>query len=78
MRAIPDEDGFEFVIRTNDHDPPHVHVFKADGEARFLIYEDREPELDKSWMGRRDVKAAKKILSEQRNLVWEKWVEIHG
>ena len=54
MRAIPDEDGFEFVIRTNDHDPPHVHVFKGDGETRFLIYEDRDPELDKNWMSRKD------------------------
>ena len=78
MRAIPDEDGFEFVIRTNDHDPPHVHVFKGDGEARFLIYEDRPPVLDQNWMSGKDVKAAKKILTANRKAVWEKWGEIHG
>jgi hypothetical protein len=30
-------DGLRVVIYPNDHRPPHVHVFGAEGEAVFLL-----------------------------------------
>lgn len=29
--------GFRFVIFTNDHSPPHVHVFGQGGEAKITL-----------------------------------------
>jgi hypothetical protein len=29
--------GFRFVIFTNDHAPPHVHVFGQGGEAKIVL-----------------------------------------
>jgi hypothetical protein len=29
--------GFRFVIFTNDHAPPHVHVFGQGGEAKIIL-----------------------------------------
>ena len=29
--------GFRFVIFTNDHSPPHVHVFGQGGEAKIIL-----------------------------------------
>jgi hypothetical protein len=29
--------GFQFIIWPDDHEPPHVHVFKGDGEAKIQI-----------------------------------------
>lgn len=33
--------GFRFVIWPADHEPPHLHVFKGDGEAKVAIDEPR-------------------------------------
>ncbi|UFP93544.1 DUF4160 domain-containing protein [Gloeobacter morelensis] len=37
MPTILQVDGFQGVIYFNDHEPAHVHVFKADGEMRVKI-----------------------------------------
>ena len=29
--------GFRFVIFSNDHSPPHVHVFGQGGEAKIVL-----------------------------------------
>ena len=37
--------GLIFSIYTRDHQPPHVHVRNADGEAKFIVgttIEDRK------------------------------------
>jgi hypothetical protein len=36
MPKIWEQDGFHFYVYYNDHDPSHVHVKKAGGEA--VIY----------------------------------------
>lgn len=33
MATIAKTNGFSFRIYPNDHQPPHVHVIKADGEV---------------------------------------------
>lgn len=37
MPTVYRQDGFEFRIYTNVHDPPHVHVFKAGGQVKIAM-----------------------------------------
>jgi hypothetical protein len=31
------QEGYDIVIRSNDHEPAHVHVFEGDGEAKINL-----------------------------------------
>ncbi len=75
MPTIINQAGFSVRIRTNDHEPMHVHVFKADGEAKINI---ENAEVVKIWnMSAKDVKKAEEIVSENSEMLAEKWREIH-
>ena len=37
MPTILFVNGFRFVVWPDDHEPPHVHVFKGSGEAKVSI-----------------------------------------
>lgn len=37
MPTILRKDGYQFVIYYNDHQPPHLHVKKAEHDARIGI-----------------------------------------
>jgi Domain of unknown function (DUF4160) len=75
MPTIINQEGFSVRIRTNDHEPMHVHVFKADGEAKINI---TSGEVVKVWkMSAKDVKKAEEIVSENAEILAEKWREIH-
>lgn len=75
MPTIIRERGFRVVIYTHDHDPPHVHVHKAGTEARVLL----DPlQLWDSDMKPNDTKQALEIVSENRDILLERWQEIHG
>jgi hypothetical protein len=69
-------DGFEFVIYLDDHNPPHVHVFKADGEAKIEL----DPIIVAGvWrMKRKDARDAKRITRENQTYLLDKWGEING
>ena len=70
------QDGFEFVIYSNDHTPMHVHVFKGDGEAKINLLSVIVVE---SWnMKKSDARKAKRIAVEYQIFLIEKWREIHG
>lgn len=47
MPTVKREDGFEIMVLTSpEHNPPHVHVYKAGGECRVLLGdEDTAPAL---------------------------------
>ena len=34
--------GFQFIIWPDDHEPPHIHVFKGDGEAKVIIGNNKQ------------------------------------
>jgi hypothetical protein len=36
MPTVLEKDGFKIIIRTRDHNPPHVHVYKADGQITII------------------------------------------
>jgi hypothetical protein len=76
MPTVLRRDGFEFVIYLDDHNPPHVHVFKADGEGKIEL----DPIVVAGvWrMKRNDVRNAKHIASENQTYLPDRWREING
>ena len=37
MPTVLKVDGLQIVIWPNDHNPPHIHVFSADAEAKIEL-----------------------------------------
>ena len=72
--------GLRFVIWPNDHDPPHVHVFSADAEAKIAIGSlgKRPRLLENRRMKRADLAVALRAVSEHQAMLFQKWSEIHG
>ena len=72
--------GFRVVIYTNDHEPAHVHVRDADGEAKInLLGRDGDPEL--VWivgMKRAGVRRAMAMVAEHQSTFIAHWRSIHG
>jgi hypothetical protein len=80
MPTILKKSGFSVRIYLNDHEPAHVHVIKADGEARIKIKnEDGEPEwLSVSQkMSDKDANRALEIVKEHQSELLEQWWKYH-
>ena len=43
MPTVLRERGFDIMIYLNDHPPPHVHVFRAEGEVVINLGEGETP-----------------------------------
>jgi Domain of unknown function (DUF4160) len=81
MPTVWKQNGFEFVIRTNEprFEPPHVHVIKAGGEVKIVLGSDREPpEIVGIWMRDKDAVAALLIVAEKQDYFLGAWRGIHG
>lgn len=63
MPTVLKVDGFKFVIFTDDHEPAHVHVFKAGvSTVLWLGSESAGPSLrENKGMAVRDARAAVRI-----------------
>lgn len=72
--------GFQFIIRTDDHAPAHVHVRTASGWAKIeLPNQSRAARVvPPTTMRVADVRKAVRIVEENAELLHEKWKEIHG
>lgn len=68
--------GFRFVIFTNDHDPPHVHVFGQGAEANLSF--DPVALISSAGFKKPDLKRILKEVQDQRVILLRKWNEIHG
>jgi hypothetical protein len=80
MPKIFQANGFSVHIRTRDHHPSHVHVFKGGGQAKIVLgSEGNLPSLDRAWgMSDRElVKAMNLVLTHQDRLLAE-WRRIYG
>ena len=76
MPIVLSVDGYDVVIRTNDHEPPHVHVFKGDGEAKINI---SPVELVAVWNMKKQVaRRARSIVEGNQEFLLERWRDIHG
>jgi hypothetical protein len=68
-------DGFRVMVFTNDHAPPHVHVFKAGTEV--VIELAPLAIRDNYRMSKSDVRAVFAIVAENREQLLEAWRQIH-
>jgi hypothetical protein len=80
MPTLLRQDGFDIRMYFDDHDPPHVHVFKAGGQAKIKLGRlDVLPRLILvQGMSVKDAKAAISIVTEYQTYLLEKWQEYHG
>ena len=77
MPTIHSEHGFRFIIYPNDHEPAHVHVWKAGTEAKIQMLS--EPELlEVSGMRQKDAFRALDIVEEHQQEFLMKWEQYHG
>jgi hypothetical protein len=70
--------GFRFVIFSNDHSPPHVHVFGQGGEAKIMLEETGGIRLD--WVvgiGRGDLRRVMQEVERERARLIVIWKQIH-
>lgn len=68
------------AIYWNDHDPAHVHVISADGEAKIKLGEyGRKPSLTvNNGMAQADLAVALRMVEAEGSVLRKKWKEIHG
>ena len=72
--------GFQFIIWPDDHEPPHVHVFKADGEAKVKIgNSEQAPTLVTIYrLTRREARFIWSVVAEHQEELLDAWEKIHG
>jgi hypothetical protein len=75
MPTVLREAGLRIVIYTDDHPPPHVHIF-GDGETKIALL---RPEVVRIvGADRREARRALEIVREKRDYLLERWKGIHG
>jgi hypothetical protein len=76
MPTVLRKNGFDVIIRFNDHDPPHVHLTKGSGEVVVGL---TPVKLERVWnLKRHDALIARRIVTEHREYLLKLWIEIHG
>jgi hypothetical protein len=72
--------GFEIVIRTHDHGPPHVHAFIGGEEVVINLGDERsDPEIREiRGMSRPNIRRAMDIVLAHHESIIVKWNRIHG
>lgn len=70
--------GFSFVVFTNDHSPPHIHVLGQGGEAKILLGGPEGVWLDWSrGIGAGDLRRLLKEAEQSQTYFLEEWRRIH-
>ncbi|HKP75712.1 MAG TPA: DUF4160 domain-containing protein [Longimicrobiaceae bacterium] len=64
------------MIFPNDHRPPHVHVFDADGSVIVML--DPLEAGQAFGMKRSKVVKAVQVVGESREVLLKRWRKIHG
>jgi Domain of unknown function (DUF4160) len=88
-KIYDDQDtGFIFYIFTNDHSPPHVHVYKKrkanrqdKGILKITIGDcEHPPIIDKVYrkLGQEEMKQAWQIIADRQEQFLEEWQKYHG
>lgn len=70
--------GLRFFFWSREHEPIHVHVENADGEAKFEILPDRISLKENHGIKPKDIKAAEWVLEENRELAISEWNKYFG
>ena len=67
--------GFRFFFYANDHEPIHVHVENANGEAKFNIDDKKITLIFSFGMKKKDLKIAQSLIEENRNIIINYWIK---
>ena len=79
MPTVLREKGYRVVIYPNDHQPAHVHVFKAGGEIKVDISRLGNIQvITVVGMKSKEALIALKLVIEYQKFLLSKWEEIHG
>ena len=72
--------GLRVMIYSYDHRPPHVHVIGPGAEARIALGGEgaRPWVMTNDGLSRRDVVRALAEIERNRDLLIQRWREIHG
>ncbi len=65
--------GLRFFFYSDDHNPPHIHVRNADGEARFTL--DPVSCLENKGLKNKDLYLAEAIIEENKQNFVSRWNE---
>ncbi len=78
MSVILRSNGFLFVIYPNDHEPPHIHIFRAGAESIInLGIDDQEPVIrDVYRMRNRDIAVAMAVTRANNDRFLKCWKEL--
>jgi hypothetical protein len=68
--------GLRIIIWPDDHVPPHVHVFSADGSAKIELKAVRLVRV--AGMTRKDAAKALELVFEHGATLLAAWESIHG
>lgn len=68
--------GFRVVVFSNDHNPPHVHVFRAGAEAIVELTPIRLRENYR--MSKRQLRRALEIIAANEPQLIDAWRATHG
>jgi hypothetical protein len=77
MPTVLLQNGFRFMINTDDHEPMHTHVFYQ-GRTVLIEFADDVEVVRNRRMTARDVERARQIVEENQAFFQIKWSEIHG
>ncbi len=80
MPTIDFQDGCKIVINTDDHAPPHVHVFRNSTWAKIGIGDENAPAyiLDPKRMSDRDLRVALRVVDANWSTYLNAWSRYHG
>lgn len=72
--------GFQFIVWPDDHEPPHIHVFKGDGEAKVNIGSSEQAPAFVTINGltKREAKFIWRTVVEHQEELLVAWEKIHG
>jgi Domain of unknown function (DUF4160) len=76
MPKIIEQDGFRIIIWSNDHHPPHVHVFKGGAAVKIELVEPRVSKFEGK-ISNKDLAKALSLVIEYQVKLLERWKEIH-
>lgn len=74
MPTVLREDGFRVMIRTDDHEPPHVHCIKAGGEVLIDIESGDIRDVD--GLKQSDVRKALTLVADNRAFLLQEWRKV--
>ena len=75
MPTILRQDGFDVMIHTDDHGPPHVHCY---GDDAVVVVELQTLRIRRRRGSDRDVRTARNVVERNRDRLLKAWRQFHG